>query len=194
MKITEQNKEITEEQLINGIINDDPFVINYIYRKNFDRIKSMVTGFKNINLDADDVFQEGLTRAIINVKKGKFKANSTFATYIYGICRNICLKEYEKNKNTFNFTKDEIKEITEEDNYFDVLQQIIILKNKLDEKCKKIINLRFGINYEIKQNKMMRFDIIARILNITADNARQKFSRCLAKLKKLVSEANIFND
>ena len=56
----------------------------------------------------------------------------------------------------------------------------------MDESCRKIIDLRFGIDQqqEENRNKYMKFDEIARILEIKVDNARQRFKRCLEKLRK----------
>jgi len=80
--------------LIQGIKQGDSKVIRQVYRQDFAKIKTMVNNFQYIDLDAQDVFQEGLTRAIMNIRRGMFKGESAFSTYLYGICRNICLKEY----------------------------------------------------------------------------------------------------
>jgi RNA polymerase sigma factor (sigma-70 family) len=183
-----QKSKVAEEDLLKGILHDDPEMIRYIYRRNFERIKNMVNGFKYISIEPEDVFQESLTRAIINVKRGVFKGGSTFSTYLYGISRNICLKDYEKNSN-LRVVRDSEEKLAEEtdDDYFDNLQKVLEAKKRLDEKCVEIIDLRFGISKEGSED-MKRFDAIAGMLGITADNARQRFGRCLSKLKKLISE------
>lgn len=149
----------------------------------------MVKGFKIISLVPDDIFQEGLTRAIINVRNKRFKGDSSFSTYLYGICRNLCLKEYNRQK---PLTNKEMKDIGDEtgDDYFEELQMIITLKERLDEQCRKIIDLRFGLLPNEKNST--RFDAIARFLGIHADNARQRFRRCFAKLKTMVSQQKAF--
>jgi RNA polymerase sigma factor (sigma-70 family) len=177
--------KITDQDIVNGILQNDSETIKLIYKNNFDRIESMVKGFRNISLDAEDVFQEGLTRAIINVRNKKFKGDSSFPTYLYGICRNLCLKDYHKNKAIVNKEIFDIKEEIEED-HFERLQLIIKLKDQLDEPCKRIIDLRFGIQQN--DGVSTRFESIAKVLNINADNARQRFRRCFGKLKNLVSD------
>ena len=172
-----------EQKIIDGIIANDSKIVKSIYKKEYERIKNMVIGFGNIELLPEDVFQEGLTRAIVNVRNGKFNGKSTFSTYLYGICRNLCLKDY--NRKTLK-TGQAIQEVKEEDeeNYFEELEMIIRLKNRLDEPCKKIIDLRFGIISTKEQST--RFEAIASYLNMSADNARQRFRRCFAKLKSIV--------
>jgi DNA-directed RNA polymerase sigma subunit (sigma70/sigma32) len=90
----------------------------------------------------------------------------------------------------------ELVEFKEEvaDDYFDEIQLMLKLKEGIDEKCRSIIDLRFGIgSTEENDNKVVRFDEIAEKLNISPDNARQRFGRCFTKLKKLLLSNPHFN-
>ncbi len=173
----------TDQDVIDGIIKNDSGTIALIYKNNFERIKNMVKGFRNISLEPEDVFQEGLTRAIINIRNRRFKGESSFSTYLYGICRNLCLKDYNRQKPVVKLDGKEMREDADE-SYFDEIQLIIRLKERLDEQCRKIIDLRFGLLSNDENST--RFEAIARFLGIQADNARQRFRRCFAKLKTMV--------
>ena len=190
MKLTVQTNKSDQNKIIEGILKNDPQTIKLIYSEHFGKISSMVNNFRYISLEPQDVFQEGLIRAVINIRKGDFKGDSSFSTYLYGICRNLCLKEYNRSK---LLTTNEIADIKEEieDDYFDSIQLMLKLKEKLDDSCKKIIDLRFGIGNN--DSSITRFETIAAKLNISADNARQRFGRCFAKLKKLVVDNPMFN-
>jgi RNA polymerase sigma factor (sigma-70 family) len=181
----------TDQEIVAGIRQNDSKTIALIYKNNFDRIKSMVKGFRNISLDAEDVFQEGLTRAIINVRNEKFKGDSSFSTYLYGICRNLCLKDYHQQKPIVDMEVPETKAEIEEDG-FEHLQLVLKLKGLLDEQCKRIIDLRFGLASE--EGISTRFESIAKFLGINADNARQRFRRCFGKLKNLLSHHQELNE
>jgi len=186
MKIVVHNNKHEDDSIVKGILRDDPKTIKAIYNDQFGKINAMVNNFHFINIDADDVFQEGLTRAIINIRKGVFKGDSTFSTYLYSICRNICLKEYNRNKHLQASELNDIKEDLQDD-YFDEIQLMLKLKDSIDDKCKSIIDLRFGIgNSTHMDNKIVRFEEIAKKLNISSDNARQRFGRCFSKLKELL--------
>lgn len=186
-----QSDKSAQVKIVEGILSNDTTTIKQIYREDFGKISSMVHNFKYINLEPDDVFQEGLTRAVINIRKGVFKGDSSFSTYLYGICRNLCLKEYNRSKLQTTSEIGDIKDEVENDN-FDSIQLMLKLKEKLDDACKTIIDLRFGIGNE-KENGITRFDSIAASLQITADNARQRFGRCFSKLKKLIESNQMFN-
>ncbi|MBC8490628.1 MAG: sigma-70 family RNA polymerase sigma factor [Bacteroidetes bacterium] len=174
-----------EKEIVEGLIKEDPRMIKFIYKKYYSSVRSMVLRFNNLILEPEDVFQEGITRTIIIIRNGKFKEQSTLYTFLYGICRNICLKEINKNEKYVS-VNDDFKDEIEPENNFEQLQRLLTLKAKMDEGCRKIINLRFGIDQEQEgnRNKYMKFDEIARILEIKVDNARQRFKRCLEKLRK----------
>ncbi len=185
---TDKAEKTETVQIIEAILNNDSKIIKQVYDQQFNVIKSMVNNFKYLELDAKDVFQEGLTRAIVKVRNGRFKGESAFSTYLYGICRNICLKNYHKNKGVYT---SEIIEYADqvEDDHFELLQVISAEKEKLGDECREIIDLRFGLESPIDST---RFDQIALLLNIKSDNARQRFGRCFAKLMKLLQQNREF--
>ncbi len=180
-------------KLIIGINQNDPKILRAIYKENFQKIANMVHNFHNVYLDADDIFQDGLTQAVINVKNGKFNGDSLFSTYLFGICRNICLKEYNKQKGIYCVPIQDSEDETDDD-YFDNIKIVLELKNKLHEECRKIIDLRFGIG-SIEMNKEeLRYEAIAEKMNILPDNARQKFKRCMSKLLELVNQTKLMQN
>jgi len=185
---TNKEKRNFPDPIITGILNNDQKVIRLIYKNQYGKIKNMVHNFQNLNIDAEDVFQEGLTRAIINVRKGIFKGDSAFSTYLYSICNNICLKEYHRNKRINTSEVAHIGSEQEEDN-FELLSLVIQVKNDMDENCRKIIELRFGLNEDTKN---LRFENIAQILGLKPANARQRFGRCFAKLLEKLQQNKEF--
>jgi len=175
-----------EISIIDGILQNSNQVISEIYNQNFRKIKRMVLSFNNTMLDPDDIFQEGLTRAIINVQSGKFKLESSFSTYLSSICRNVCLKQLSK-KRTFELN-DKFDQTVENEKNFEALNAILEIKEQLDRKCREIIDLRFSMldNHNTETpNKCMPFDEIAEKMQLTTINARQRFKRCLDKLRNL---------
>jgi RNA polymerase sigma factor (sigma-70 family) len=174
-----------EKKLVDGLLNGDPKIISDIYKRNIPVIRDMTKQYQSMVLDAGDVLQEGLTRALINVRAGKFNKQSSFHTYLYGICKNICLKETERTIKTKEIENQLINETTDE-NYFDLLNTVLIVKNRMEDKCLEIINMRFNLDRKEtgteENQKFLPFDKIAEKLGLEADNARQRFSRCLKKL------------
>lgn len=174
---------ITDENIIAGIINHDEAAIGLVYKEYHQKIKKMVYTFRNTALDPDDIFQEGLTRAIINIREGRFRGDSSFLTYLNSICRNICLKELAKKQNAQISENDFIPDSDNID--FDALNHLLLIRKRLEEKCRTIIDMRFGLDGN-ETGKGSAFEEIAVSLGITAENARQRFKRCLDKLREYV--------
>lgn len=174
--------------VIQGIMAEDPKILEMLYRKNFNRIRQMVKAFNFRHLEPMDIFQEGLTRAVLNVRNGKFNGTSTFATYLYGICRFICLKETNKpikmvsqsDENGYNPTDTEVADD-------DLIVRISAIRLKLEPPCREIIDLRFDSSMKGEdQNRLNDYENIAAKLRIQADLARQRLKRCLDRLRILV--------
>jgi RNA polymerase sigma factor (sigma-70 family) len=175
-----------EIDVIEGIQQNNQKLIAELYYQNQLKVKKMVWAFKNLTLDPDDIYQEGFSLAIFNVQEGKFRAESAFSTYLIGICRNLCLKQFSK-AGTIELTEkiDPLYEVQEHD----LLNELIQFKDQLGDKCREVIDLRFTMGEVINENvpnKCLSFEEIADQLSITAVSARQRFKRCLDKLRELV--------
>lgn len=191
------SSELTDEQLIEGIKNNSNQTLEFIYKNYYARIKKMVWSFRNTFLQPEDIFQEGLTRVVINIQNGKFRGESSFYTYLNSVCRNVCLKELAKHRHYELNCK--VEDEDDQEN-FELMQNLLKVLKRLEDKCRNIIELRF--NLENKQdsnngedfNKTIAFEEIAEKLNLTSDNARQRFKRCLDKLRENVLSDPELND
>ncbi len=194
-------KKYTETEILEGILTNDDNMIRYIYKNFFPGVKAMVQSFHTLYLDSEDVFQEGLTRAVINVRERKFSGKSSFYTYLTAICRNVCLKEMQKSVKTNDVSTSAIAMEDTETHYDELIYRMVMLKDKMDEACKQIIDLRFGIQKDkislLEEGASLentRFEEIARQLNIETDNARQRFKRCFKKLKIALSNDYLWRE
>jgi len=189
-------KKYAEAEILEGIIKNNDSMIRYIYRNFFPGIKFMVGTFHNLSIDAEDVFQEGLTRAVINVREQKFKGTSSFYTYLTSICRNVCLKDIQRSVKRCEVGDNTIANDDSETFADELIDRMTAIKNSMDEACKQIIDLRFGLRKgkdilidSTNPVENMKFEEIAKLLNIEPDNARQRFRRCFEKFKIV-----LFND
>jgi RNA polymerase sigma factor (sigma-70 family) len=196
-------EKFSEEELLKGLEHGGGKIISFIYKRNMGAIRNMVKQYSIMVLGADDVIQEGLTRTIMNIRDKKFKGTSSIHTYLYSVCKNICLKEFEKSKMfyTASVGMDLIEE--QQNDYYDLLQAVIKIKGQLEQKCVEIIDLRFSMPSVSTLNQipkgqenptMMPFEEIALKLDILPDNARQRFKRCLEKLIMAVKKEKLIDE
>jgi RNA polymerase sigma factor (sigma-70 family) len=194
-------QKYTEDEILDGILNNSDKMIRYIYKNYFPGIKSMVYGFHSLALDADDVFQDGLVAASRNVAEKRFNGDSNFKTYLTSICRNICLKQMERAKKMQVAASIHSESYDQEPDPDELIYRLTTLKDKMEEKCRQIIDLRFGLTNGVLEtaamlgtSSNMRFEEIATHLNIEPDNARQRFKRCLEKLRETVFNDSAWNE
>ena len=182
-----------EADLIEGLKTGDGKIIQLIYKRNLPLIRNIVKSYPALILEAEDVLQEGLVRSITNIRGGKFNAMSSIHTYLYSICRYICLKECHKTHQPDPAEMQASMEHQEDDRYYELLNKVTEMKKKLDSACVEIIDLRFRLfendHLHEKSGKLMDFETIASTIGIKPDNARQRFTRCLAKLISAVHQS-----
>ena len=95
----------TDANIITSIIKDDISMeqsIRYLYhdsgiKQDVQKYIMSKSGDKQM---VEDVFQEGVVHLIMNIKKEKFKGESSIKGYLFGICRNVWLKKIAKKKGT----------------------------------------------------------------------------------------------
>jgi len=187
----------TDKDIVDGICENSNVVFGYIYKSYYPKIKSMVWSFRNTLLQPDDVFQEGLTRVVMNIRNGKFRGDSSFYTYLNSTCRNVCLKELSKHR--FLPPETDVEYETGGENY-ELLGALVDLMHRLDEKCRTIIDLRFNISAQNdaenpeETRKSTPFETVAEQTGLSQANARQRFKRCIDKLREMVLQNPEINE
>ncbi len=189
--------DYSDPEILDGIFRNENEVIKHIYKKYFTKIKQMVFTFKHTALYPEDIFQEGLTRAVINIREGKFRGESSFYTYLNSICRNICLKELNLMKGRNDELKEEVADANETN--FEAIVLLLEIRKRLNDGCREILDLRFDLNEKEDEPQTAptgcrSFEEIAGLLDLTAANARQRFKRCFDKLRELVMNEPDLNE
>jgi RNA polymerase sigma factor (sigma-70 family) len=191
----------SEQDIIKGIIEDNDMLIRFLYKKFYPGIKTMVRSFHNLRFDPDDIFQEGLTRAIINIKNGKFQGRSSFYTYLNSICHHICLQELKSVQGNYPVMENIPDDSGINDNDQDAIVLLLKMKEKMDQSCREIIDVRFGLGLEhvlddeqLGHHQNLKFEEIGKILGIEPDNARQRFKRCMEKLRQTLFSNPAWSD
>ena len=91
-------KSLDNKIIIDGIFNQDQFVLKSIYVQFFPLIKSLVINNNGTEQDAKDVFQEGIIMIYRKIKEGNLNLTSPFKSYIYSVCRLIWIKQMANKK------------------------------------------------------------------------------------------------
>ena len=160
--------------------------ITYLIREYEGKIRAFITSRNGSTEDAEDVFQEGVTAMIMNIKADKYKGDSSIQTYLYAICKGIWYKKFNKNvrdrENKSTLTVAEIDHDTPEFMVLEEEQKSLIenLFDKLRSKCKETLYL-WGQSYSMQE--------IADELGFkNSQVAMNKKNKCLNELRNLMKE------
>jgi RNA polymerase sigma factor (sigma-70 family) len=176
------------KQLIERAKKGDEIALNELYESNKSKVYNYL-----LKLTRDETLTEHMLS--ITFEKAFFKIDTykdtgnKFSTWLIAIAKNSLTDYYRRKKETiivelteeeesiiFNF-KDSSNTIEEELIQAEKSEKLIKLLNKLNEKEKEIINLRF---YEDKSYKE-----ISKELNITLDLVRIRLYRTIRELRKI---------
>ena len=76
-------REIASDKILKGIFENDHSIIQYVYDKYFNTIKSFVFKYGGSKDDAWDVFQDGIVILYEQIKNDDLVIKSSFITYFF---------------------------------------------------------------------------------------------------------------
>jgi len=149
-------KEYKDYEILEGILNDDYRVLNYIYEKNLPLIEKLVSRSGGQQSQSKDIFQDAMIIIYRKIKSEGLELSCKFSTYFYSICKNLWFQEF-KYGDKFRSKKQRIEndvfveepEIEYEKTIYEVFDKHY---DELSEDCKKILDLHFK-NYSIEEIK-----------------------------------------
>jgi len=138
--------KFSNEDLINGILEHDKAVLQYLYKEVFTQIRWLVIHNHGTEQDAKDIFQESMIVLFRKIQAGTFSLNCTLSTYIYSICRLLWLKELQRKGRYQSAEAEDVLYISDGDDYdqgFEETKKELFIRhfNELSKDCKKILNL-----------------------------------------------------
>ncbi len=161
-------------------------VMRYIYEQADYReeVLRMVLAKQGSVEDAEDVFQDGIAHLIMNVRKGKFRGESSLKTYLTVICKNLWFYKFNRRVKLQSIkTELPTNELDEESP-----EQLLLFKEKtervkqllaqLGSPCQEILTL-WSLHYSMKE-------IAVRTGYKNEGTMRKKKHQCMQKLIKLV--------
>lgn len=176
--------KVNDKEIIRAIEEQNQAVINssmhLLYAEYFQQVKSFVLKNSGNSDEADDLFQDALVVFYVKVRKGDYRKTSSLRTYLYGIARNLWLKELRRRRIAQKHLKVEDES--------DFQEELIIQESQMT--IRRVMEL---INKECKQllidfyfeGKAMAELTIKYGLGSEAATKNKKY-RCLQKLISLV--------
>lgn len=182
----------TSQQILDGIKEGDKDVLNYIYNKFFDSLKSFVLANNGSKEDAFDLFQDAIMVILEKIRKDDLKLTVKFNTYFYGVYYRIWLNVLRDRRSSIVVKSDfenelrvlsidEIKEIErlgEKEKMVRIYQASFKM---LSKECQKMIKF---------ENKGYSVEVIKKKFNYKSMAfTYKKRRRCILKLKEFIRKS-----
>ena len=170
----------TDEMLIKGLSTKQNEWVRLLYNKARPIIIRYALNNDSSVDEAEDLVQNTVIIVYEQILLGKFVLSSSLTTYIYGIAKNLWLKELRKKRKLVVIHIDEVD--FESENQEDLTENRIYQLQKaieeLDVKCREILKSRYWQN--------MRFDEMSQLYNTTVASLKMKSSRCHESLQLII--------
>jgi RNA polymerase sigma factor (sigma-70 family) len=170
----------TDEMLIKGLLTKQNEWVRLLYNKARPIIIRYALNNDSTVDEAEDLVQNTVIIVYEQVLLGKLVLTSSIESYVYGIARNLWLKELRNKKHLValpldeaNFEDENDNDLTE--NRFNQLQKAI---EELDAKCQEILKSRYWKN--------KKFDEMSKVYNTTVASLKMKSSRCHESLQLIL--------
>ena len=141
-------EQYTDEQIIEGIFQNDRKVMDYIYDRFYGKVEGFIMGRGGNPEHIKDVFQEALMVIIQKVRNEGLNLTCTFSTYLLAVCKNIWMHDMRKSK-ILLVEDSKLDSVPVEDEVdWDQQKKFLDLYfhhfNQLSEDCQKLLRLHFG--------------------------------------------------
>jgi RNA polymerase sigma factor (sigma-70 family) len=139
--------------------------------------------------DFEDVFQDGIAHLIMNIRKGKFKGESSVKTYLISICKHLWMNKSKQLANRKALLERQPPVSEERLNspeelliYQERSQKLQVLLTKIGDPCRRILSL-WSLSYSM--------DEISELTDYkNAAVVRKKKHHCLQQLMKMVQQSD----
>ena len=186
MKVRERQKQYTEQEIVEGIKNDNNAIIEDLLNKIKPKVFKWVLANSGTIEDAEDNLDNTWEKVLINIKTGRYKPGN-FEGFFITVSRNIWLKELRDrsierkataiNNEMKDFSEEELNVEIEKENNLEIVHQHFM---QLDKKCRDILTKKYSKGIKMKD--------IAHQIGSTEEFMKVKMFRCREKLLRFLKD------
>jgi RNA polymerase sigma factor (sigma-70 family) len=176
----------SDAELLEAIKRNDDMAFRYLYNTTFPLVKNYVTNNNGKEVDAEDIFQDGLLAMWDNIRFGKFELRD--GTKLTSYLTRICKYRWLERLKSAGFKRSSIlpegfDSADESDNVLsgmitsEEINAMTLKFSQLGQKCQEILKL-----YYYEQKSMAE---IAEIFDMQPNSIKNEKYRCMERLKNL---------
>ncbi len=141
-------EQYTDAQILDGILHSDRTVIDFIYRRYYEKVENFLMGKGGNPEHIKDVFQEAMIIICQKVRDRGLVLTCSFSTYLFAVCKNIWMHDLRQNRYqpVEDSKLDVLSEETQQDE--EMTEKLKALYryhfSRLSEDCQKLLRLHFN--------------------------------------------------
>lgn len=175
-------------------LNDKPeIVLKHLYNSNYPWVEKFIRNNSGSAEDAQDVFQESLMAAWVNLKTGRFAGTAeNFNAYLRQVCKYKWLTQLRSAAHKYTLYAEDITAFEQEtDNPDEIEQQLLKARqlkssiSRLGDKCRDVLNLFYYERRSLTE--------IAALQGNTEESIKTIKYRCMMQLRKIYLETHSNN-
>ncbi|MEZ4685185.1 MAG: sigma-70 family RNA polymerase sigma factor [Bacteroidia bacterium] len=187
------SNSLQDVQLLKAIASGDRTALHQVYLQHRGSFLGWACNrYSCTEEDAADLYQDAVIVLYENALAGKIDGKSKLRTYLFGVGRNLILKNYEHYK---RFADNEVGEALDLREYADAVDQPIMLNERqkmlqtalreLGEACRRLL-IRFYYDRHSTEAIMAEFGYK------TKDVVKSQKARCMRGLRNMLQDKGEF--
>lgn len=186
---------LSDQDLVQAYIKGDHSAIEVLINRHRSKVYTYILlTIKNQQL-AEDLFQETFIKVIQSLRRGKYKDNGKFLSWVIRIAHNLIIDHFRKEKqmNTLSnddsevdlFNSKKLSDSNIEELIIDsqIKSEIRVLINELPDDQREVVLLRHYGGLSFKE--------IAEQTDVSINTALGRMRYALINLRKLIQEKNL---
>lgn len=188
-------KEHTDFELVQGFLKGNQSNLEALINRHREKVYTYILyNIKDPHL-AEDIFQDTFIKVINSLKRGKYKDNGRFISWVLRIAHNLIIDHYRREKQlqtisndnyeTDLFNSQKFSEKTIEDNLVNtqISRDIRKLIRELPQDQKEVVVLRHYCELSFKE--------IADLTGVSINTALGRMRYALINLRRLIEEKQL---
>lgn len=188
-------KNLGDQELVQAFVKGDQSAIEVLINRHRNKVYTYILlTIKNQQL-AEDLFQETFIKVIQSLRRGKYRDNGRFLSWVIRIAHNLIIDHFRKEKQMNSISNDESEvDLFNSKKLADQNIEEIIVENQIRTELRDLINALPDDQREVvllRHYGELSFKEIADQTDVSINTALGRMRYALINLRKMIKEKDL---
>lgn len=186
---------IVDQELVQAFLKGDQSAIEVLINRHRNKVYTYILlTIKNQQL-AEDLFQETFIKVIQSLRRGKYRDDGRFLSWVIRIAHNLIIDHFRKEKQMNSISNDESEfDLLNSKKLADQNIEEIIVENQIKSELRNLINALPNDQKEVvllRHYGELSFKEIADQTDVSINTALGRMRYALINLRKMIKEKDL---